>query len=499
MISVFEIEQIRSACSGKWMQKPESPKPPHITGVGIDSRDDLTGKAFIAIRGEAHDGHDHLAQAVENGSRLLIVQRDRAESVKLPPNVHVMHVESTRKALGKIAHAYRQSLRGTKVIAVTGSAGKTTTKRLIHGALSATLQGSASAKSFNNDIGVPLTLLAAKSSDKYVIVEIGTNAPGEIADLAEIAQPDIAVVTMIGRSHLEGLGSIEGVALEKGSMLRSLSSDEGVAIVNADYALLRPHFKRIKTRFLFGESADADLRLTNRGASEGGGCWFLEMNGRTRFDIALPGRHNALNALAAIAVARRMGLNDDDIRRGLLAVKPEAMRMTPQAIAGVTFYNDAYNANPDSMIASLDTFAELAAAAPRRIVILGDMLEIGASSCDLHAEIGRHLARINDRVGVDHALLIGSEMKHAAKAATQSLPPRCLSAFASLNAEAISAARAIIRPGDAVLVKASRGMGLEKVIDALESSPEISGAKAAPKRRKRAPTASPRRKKRQPA
>jgi UDP-N-acetylmuramoyl-tripeptide--D-alanyl-D-alanine ligase len=495
MTNVFDIEQIRSTCGGRWMQKPDG-KPPNITGVGIDSRDDLAGKAFAAIRGSTHDGHDHLAQAVENGARLLIIQRDRVASLKLPPAVHVMHAESTRRALGKIAHAYRQSLRGTKVIAVTGSSGKTTTKRLIHGALSATLSGSAAVKSFNNDIGVPLTLLAAKSSDKYVIVEIGTNAPGEIANLAEIAEPDIAVITMIGRSHLEGLGSIEGVAMEKGSLLRSLSPDEGVAIVNADCPLLRPHMKRVRTRFLFGESADSDLRLTNRGPSATNDCWFLEMNGRTRFDIALPGRHNAINALAAVAVARRMGVNDDDIRRGLLSVRPEAMRMTPHVAAGATFYNDAYNANPDSVIAALDTFAEIAGSARRRIVILGDMLELGAASRDLHGEVGRHLARINDRCGIDHAILIGPEMSGAANAVAESLSAKNITTFTSLTNGAIGAARSLIRPGDAVLVKASRGMGLERLIAACESA---SSAPPASGPRRPAATSTGKRKKRQPA
>jgi UDP-N-acetylmuramoyl-tripeptide--D-alanyl-D-alanine ligase len=208
----FEVEQIRSACSAKWLQKPD--KLPHVKAVGIDSREDLTHKAFIAIKGDTHDGHDHVAQAIERGAQLLIIESARAKSLRVPPGIAMMHVASTRAALGRIAHAYRQSLRGTKVIAVTGSSGKTTTKRLIHGVLATTHSGVSSPKSFNNDIGVPLTLLSAKSSDRFAVVEIGTNAPGEIADLARIAAPDIAVITMIGRSHLEGLGSIEGVARE---------------------------------------------------------------------------------------------------------------------------------------------------------------------------------------------------------------------------------------------------------------------------------------------
>jgi UDP-N-acetylmuramoyl-tripeptide--D-alanyl-D-alanine ligase len=497
MSDVFDIEQIRSACAGKWLQKAEPPhKPPHITGVGIDSREDLTNKLFIAIKGATHDAHDHLAQAVERGARLLIVERERVPSLQLPANVHVMHVESTRKALGRIAHAYRQSLRGTKVIAVTGSSGKTTTKRLIHGILSANMSGSASPKSFNNDIGVPLTLLAAKSSDKYVAVEIGTNTPGEVAELAEIAQPDIAVITMIGRSHLAGLGSLEGVAREKGSLLAALSREDGVAVVNADCPLL-PHPKRVKMTILFGESADADLRLTGRGAVEGTGHWFMEVNGRTRFDIALPGKHNAINALAAIAVARRMGLDDERIRTGLITVKPEAMRMMPQTVgaagrtAGITFYNDAYNANPDSMAAALDTFSELAKDAKRRIVILGDMLELGADSPELHREVARHVLRIDHASRIEHAILIGEQMAHAAKTIAAEWGRSRITTFTSLHDKAIAAVRRMLKPGDAVLVKASRGMGLERVIAACDN------AANQPARRK--PSSRSPRKTRQPA
>ncbi len=463
----FDLEQIRSACSAKWLQKPD--KLPHVKGVGIDSREDLTHKAFIAINGDKHDGHDHLAQAVDRGAQLLIIESARAKSLTVPPGVAMMHVESTRAALGRIANAYRQSLRGTKVIAITGSSGKTTTKRLIHGVLATTHSGISSPKSFNNDIGVPLTLLSAKSSDRFAVVEIGTNAPGEIADLARIAAPDIAVITMVGRSHLERLGSIEGVAREKGSLLAVLPADDGVAIINADYPLLRPHLRRVKFKFLFGESEEADLRLTARG--EINDHWWFEVNGRMRFEIALPGRHNALNGLAAVAVGRRFGLDDEAIRAGLLSVKPEAMRMTPQVSGGATFFNDAYNANPDSMIAALDTFAELAGGARRRIVVLGDMLELGDESASLHREIAAHIARIDDRCGLDHVILIGKHMAEAAGDIRKHFGKDRMTHVAALNDRAIASVRKLIRTGDAVLVKASRGMELERVIEAREEPP----------------------------
>lgn len=476
-VFMFEIEQIRSVAGAKWLQK--SDRPTIVKGVGIDSREDLTYKAFIAIKGDTHDGHDHLAQAVQKGSPLLIVETAKAMAgaagaakLKLPPNVAVMHVENTRKALGRIAHAHRLSLRGTKVIGVVGSSGKTTTKRLIHGVLSASMHGSASPKSFNNDIGVPLTLLAAKSNDKYLVVEIGTNAPGEIADLSELVVPDIAVITMVGREHLEGLGTVEDVAREEAAVLDALPSDgpgDGIAIINADCPLLRPHFKRCKTRILFGENDDADLRLTDRSPDpEQADHWRFEVNGRVWFSLALPGRHNAMNALAAVAVGRRMGLDDETIRAGLLSVKPDAMRMMTQVVGGVTFHNDAYNANPDSVAAALETFAEITANAPRRVVLLGDMLELGDEAIALHREVGDHLSRIHARSRLDHVVLVGELMTHAADRFRIAAGNDHVSCARNID-DAVAIARRIIRPEDVVLVKASRGIALERVIAAFES------------------------------
>ncbi len=465
-VFMFEIEQIRSVAGAKWLQK--SDRPAIVKGVGIDSREDLTHKAFIAIKGETHDGHDHLAQAAQKGSPLLIVEAATAAKIKLPPNVAVMQVENARKALGKIAHAHRLSLRGTKVIGVVGSSGKTTTKRLIHGVLSVAMHGSASPKSFNNDIGVPLTLLAAKSNDKHLVVEIGTNAPGEIADLSEMAAPDIAVITMVGREHLEGLGTVEDVAREEAAVLDALPND-GIAIINADCPLLRPHFKRCKTRILFGENDDANLRLTDRALDpERADHWRFEVNGRVWFSLALPGRHNAMNALAALAVGRRMGLDDETIRAGLLTVRPDAMRMMTQIVGGVTFHNDAYNANPDSVAAALETFAEVSVGAPRRVVLLGDMLELGDQAIALHREVGDHLSRIHARCRLDHVVFVGELMTHAADRFRAAAGSDHVSCARNID-DAIAMARRIIRPDDAVLVKASRGIALERVIAAFDS------------------------------
>lgn len=482
-MNFFEIENLRSVTNARWLRRPE--RPPTLNGVGIDSREDLSGRAFVAIKGDTHDGHAFLGEAVKSGAGLLIVESETSAAVdvlKLPAFVGVMMVESTRRALAKLALAYRRSLRGTKVIAITGSAGKTTTKRLVHSVLSTQMQGTCSPKSFNNEIGLPLTILQARLSDKYLVVEIGTNHPGEIAELAAIAEPELAVITCIGRAHLEGLGSVEAIAREKASLLSHLQPN-GVAIVNADAPLLRPSLKLAGHRVLFGESEDAELRLTARGSHRAcstpraSSNWWFEINNRQRFDLALPGKHNAMNALAAVAVGRRMGVDDESIARGLKAVEPAAMRMTPQKINGVTIYNDAYNANPDSVIAALNTFAEIVTGAKRRIVILGDMLELGDSGPDLHREIGRHVLAIDAASHIDHAIFIGEHSAFAAAEVARQWPGDRVIAMPTVDAAAIAFIQQMLKPGDAVLLKASRGMGLERLVQALEQRGETEASK----------------------
>ena len=468
----FDVENVRSVLKARWLRRPG--KTPVLRGVGIDSREDLTGRIFVAIKGETHDGHGFLDAAVRAGAGLLIVEHEVQATAVTPAaaEVGILHVENSRRALGKLAQAYRRTLRGTRVIAVTGSAGKTTTKRLIHGVLATQMQGSASPRSFNNDIGLPLTILHSRLSDKYLVVEVGTNAPGEIAQLASLAEPDLAVVTSIGRAHLEGLGSVEAIAREKASLLTFLRP-KGMAILNADAPALRMHFKLAQHRVLFGEAPDADLRLTGRGlhqrAGQGQPPFWFEVNSRHRFDLHLPGKHNAMNALAAVAIGRRLGLEDDSIAIGLRGVRPAAMRMTAQRIGDVTIYNDAYNANPDAVIASLNAFAEITADVPRRVVILGDMLELGPAGPDLHREIGRHLATINAQTKIDAAVLIGELSAFTASEAARQMPSDRIYAFTQLDAATSAQIGTIIRPGDAVLIKASRGMGLERLLSALEA------------------------------
>jgi UDP-N-acetylmuramoyl-tripeptide--D-alanyl-D-alanine ligase len=485
-VTFFDPANIRAVVGGKWLRRPDiSPAAPqrarlsHPIGVGIDTRQPLTGRMYIAIRGEHHDGHAFLNDAVQAGAVLLLVDHLPADAA-IPPNVGIIEVPDTRRALGRLAAAYRQTLTSTRVIAVTGSAGKTTTKHLIHSVLSPSLRGTAALKSFNNDIGVPLTLLAASPGNQYVVVEAGTSSPGEIAGLADIIEPNIAVITSIGHAHIEQLGSLEGVAAEKAALLRNLPNDRAggaLAVVTADCPALRPFLRITENAILFGRSDDADLRLTGRGRDERG--WWFAINGRSRFHLPLAGEHNALNAIAAVAVARRMGVADDRIAAALAQVRPVTMRMEEQLIGDVRVINDAYNANPESMRASITAFLESTPDAPRRVLILGDMLELGDASTSQHRQLLEWIARHRNAAEIDTVVLIGPAMARAHASVGDALRDAIgrrntdakrsdrLLLHAELTDDEAPAIAALLQAGDTVLLKASRGMALERIAAAL--------------------------------
>ena len=463
-MSFFDAKNLRHKSKGRWVRPPETPLD--VDGFGIDSRENLTGKVFVAIHGEHHDGHDYLDEATQAGAGLLIVDRQPSHDT-LSSGPAVLLVDDTRAALARLACAYRLTLSNTTVIAITGSAGKTTVKHLIDSVLSTAMRGTAAPKSFNNDIGVPLTILSAASDDEYLIVEIGANRLGEVNALARLARPDIAVITSIGRAHLEGFATIENVAREKAMILDHLQSD-GVGIIMADAPQLRTHRGRAQSIVLFGRAEDADLRLTDRGA--GDGAWWFKVNGQDRFSLGLPGAHNAVNALAAVAVGRRLGLSNQQIERGLAQCEPVAMRMTCHELGEITIFNDAYNANPDSMIAALDTFAELTIDADRRVVILGDMLELGGEAEALHIEIAQAVIDLDQTLPIARAVLIGPLSSATARVLRESWGPDRVTHLDELNERTTAVAAQIIQPGDMVLLKGSRSVGLERMFDALDAA-----------------------------
>lgn len=468
-----------SASGPTWLARPENLGA--IEGVSIDSRAVAPGQVFIAIKGERHDGHDFLAQAVGAGANMLIVSREMTPSAiaALPRQVAILRVADTGAALLRLAGAYRKTLERTKVIAVAGSNGKTTTTRLIDAVLKGAMRGSASQKSFNNAIGVPLTILSAKRTDQYLVCEVGTNAPGEIAPLARAIEPDIAVITSIGREHLEGLGSLRGVVQEETSLLSGVRPG-ACAILNADSPLLvetmRPGVfgANLANIVWFGLSEKADLRVS--GVRPTGAGMSFAINERHELALPLLGTHNALNAAAAAGVARRLGLEWDVIAKGLATVLPVPMRLERVEACGVWFLNDAYNANPESMLAAFDAFAQACEAMSprRRVAVLGDMLELGDATGEAHAEMARALVDRAVPVGggvrtiADRVVLVGPNMARAREVIeTHGISLEMdVSHVTNLTEAVATQIAAQLRTGDAVLLKGSRGMGLERVLEA---------------------------------
>ncbi len=497
-------ESLRSSCGGVWLVRPpqmelpkdrpvDLPLPPlhaPITGVCTDTRSIKPGQVFIALRGERFDGHQFLKAAVAAGSPIIIIDEAGAAVVEpYEPVVGVMKVADTGKALMRIAAAYRKSLERTRVIAVCGSNGKTTTTSLIKQVLTGCgLRGTASPKSYNNAVGVPLTILSTQPTDQFLICEVGTNAPGEIAQLAEIVNPDIAVITSIGREHLERLGDLAGVAREEASVFKFLkAAPKGCAIVTADAPELSEHLKNVGNVITFGRNAEADLRLTGvRHVFEGSwsGVEFV-INDRMTCRVGLIGEHNAMNALGALAVARRMGIDDQKAIAALATASGPEMRLQREMIAvggmggagGVEVLNDAYNANPDSMIAGLHTVVALArdrSPAPVRVVaVLADMLEMGSAADEGHRSIGRALIELgaqkaNPKFGL--VVLCGPTMKRAHDLLLEAgWPPSTVVHLAEMDDHATQRVSGLLRAGDLVLLKGSRRMRLERVVDALRS------------------------------
>lgn len=465
----FDPENVRAVLGAgtAFVARPERADPgaagDGVTGVSIDTRTISAGELFVAIRGDRFDGHAYVGDAVRAGSRVVIVEDASCLPDPVPDDLWALRVDCTRRALLRLGGAYRKTLGGVKVVGVTGSNGKTTAVRLIDAVLGEGLRGSASIRSFNNAVGVPLTILGASPNDQYLVAEVGTSAPGEIAELAAVLEPDIAVIVSIGHAHLESLGSLEGVAREKAALAGHARS---LVVVNADAPHLLDSLPREPARLLYGSDESADLRLTgieNLGAD---GVSF-ELNGRARFRIPLAGEHNALNASAAVAVGRRLGLDDEQIARGLARASGPEMRLERRRIGGVDVINDAYNANPDSVIASLGSLG--GAGSGRRVLVLGDMLELGEQSEALHAMVGRAISqRVKEGGGPDALVLVGDRACGVTDGLDRSsLEASGVEVVLTDPDRAAGVVRGLTRDGDLVLLKGSRAMRLERIAEAL--------------------------------
>lgn len=448
----LSLQQIRQAVGGRALTPIPAHTPP-ITAICTDTRRMEKSSLFIALRGDNFNGNNFIPQAAAGGAIAALVEE--LPDVSLP-NVHLIKVDNTRIALGKLARHVRKTLK-SKVIGVAGSNGKTSTKHLIHAALSGKLNGSISPKSFNNDIGVPLTIFPADPTQDYLVLEMGTNHHGEIKVLTDMALPDIAVITNVGAEHLEGLDDLMGVRRENAMIVSGLNP-RGCLVVNGDDAELLTavsHYEGNRVTFGFGEHND--LFATDVTWDHAGTTFYLNGSRRQVF-VPMIGRHTAANALAAIAVARRMGVSEDQAIADLAVARGPDMRMERQEVGEMTVINDAYNANPNSMKAALETVSKLPCKG-RRVAILGDMRELGNSTERYHRELGEFAAACK----FDLLFCVGESAKWYVDGAKHAGMDSGLIHHYADSKKIAKDIHKFLKKSDLVLLKASRGIRLEEV------------------------------------
>lgn len=454
----FTSDELAAATGGRWIGTP----PAAIEGVSIDTRTLGPGALFVALRGERFDAHEFLGEAAAKGAAAALVAEARAADASPLPR---LAVPDPLAALGAIARHHRRRFR-IPVVAVTGSNGKTTTREMIAAILATRGPVLRTEGNLNNEVGVPLTLLRLEASHEAAVIELGMSHPGEIARLAAIALPQVGVVTLAAPAHLEGLGTVDAVADAKGELYLGLP-EGGVAIANADDARVLRRAQASGRRMLtFSGSAGrrGDVVVLGIGAQGVDGLHFVLGIGNREVPVHIPalvGAHNAANAAAAAAAAIALGCTDREIARGLAEVRPVGRRLRLERLAsGVRLVDDCYNANPASMSAALRTLADLAAEGGRPVAVLGDMLELGAFEAEAHRALGGEAAR----AGVRALAAFGPRARLVADAAREG----GLEAFHTEDLDALVRwARETLRPDDVLLVKGSRGMKLERLVEAL--------------------------------
>jgi UDP-N-acetylmuramoyl-tripeptide--D-alanyl-D-alanine ligase len=425
--------------------------PAAVSGWSVDSRTTQEGDLFFALRGPNQDGHCFVPQAFDKGALAAVVER-RVEAAG-----HLLAVDDSHEALHKLAAWSRRRWDGT-VIAVTGSAGKTTTKDVIAHLLDSRMSVGKTSGNYNNHVGLPLSVLRLPCECRVAVLEIGMNHAGEIRKLARIAQPQIGVVTNVGYAHMEFFDSIESVALAKRELIEALPAG-GTAVLNAD----DPHVARFGEVhpgpvITFGFSADADVRAERVRFSPEGACFRVD---GCEMNSPLPGRHGVLNVLAGLAVARLFDIRPEQLQEAVRSLRPGPMRGERLTHAGITIWNDCYNSNPDAARAMVDTLRETPAR--RRIAVLGEMLELGHLAEPLHREVGRYVARSGISV------LVG--IRGAARSLVDAAVEEGLSADAAFFFDEPATAGDFLyqmaRPGDAILFKGSRGIRVEVAMEKL--------------------------------
>jgi len=441
------------------------------TDIVVDSRVVVAGCAFVALPGEHADGHDFCRVALEHGARALIVTRSADELGELLGEAEaagcaVIRVDDAAIAVRDLA-SYHRSRLTCAVVGITGSTGKTTTKDFVDAVLSTTLRVVSTEGNRNNELGVPLTVLRASADTDVLVVEMGMRGVGQIAQLAAIARPTVALITNVGTSHIEIVGSQDAIAQSKAELLEALP-ENGAAFLNGDdaYSDRIASMSPAKVTY-YGLSTACAVRAQDiKVDSESKASFALvSPQGEARVSLPVPGRHNVYNALAAAAVALHLGVTPEKIAEGLSSVTITAMRMQVFTSAtGVTVINDAYNANPVSMRAAVATLAEYGTES-RRIAVLGDMAELGSLTELAHFRLGEEVPR----AGVDVLVTVGERARRGAEGArADGMAEANVRPCATVD-EAVEVLDDLLVDGDVVLVKASRVMGLEAVVDAIVS------------------------------
>ena len=440
-----------------------------FVGVSTDSRTCQTGELFVPLRGERHDGHAYIPKALGRGVRGVVVEerawRRNGFLSRLPKEVTAVAVADTLRALGDLAQAWRRRF-SIPVVSLTGSCGKTTAKEMIALILSRFYRVLKNELNLNNLIGLPQTLLQLDGTFEAAVVEMGMNRFGEIRRLTEISQPAVGVLLNVYPAHTEGVGCVEGVARAKGELIQALSR-EATLVYNADDLRVACQAMAFPGRRLgFGFGPEADLRVVSRHsrglegqviqASWQGASWPIF--------LGVPGEHQAMNALAAVAVALALGLPPGEATRALADFTAIHRRSQVQDLpSGVYLLNDCYNANPGSMATALSTLAELRGTG-RAAAALGDMLELGAGAVEAHRELGRQAAE----AGLDFLVIYGNHRNEVAEGAKEAgLPAPHLFPVATKE-EGARLLKDFLRPGDWLLVKGSRSMHMENLIDLLQ-------------------------------
>lgn len=455
------VSEIIKATGGKLIQGNRNRR---FKTISSDSRSINSGDLFVPLLGPKYDGHIFVEEAISKGAKGVITSKD----IKTPKNIFVIKVKNTLRALQDIARFHRSRF-NIPIIGVTGSSGKTTTKDMIASILATEKKVLKTNENYNNEIGVPLTLFKLDRKHKAAVIEMAMQNSGEIEELARIALPSIAVITNIGEAHLEMLKTRAAIAAAKSEIFKYLKKEEW-AILPADDA----YFKILKTRarnckiITFGIKNKADITATDIINSSHNISFALHFDKhKFKITLPLPGRHNVYNALAAASVAKILNLKPASILEGLNRFKPSSRRMEIFVKNNMRIINDTYNANPSSMKAALEVLKDqgpvVGTIPPRRIAVIGDMLELGSKAVHFHQEIGLTAAKFD----FNRLITIGNLAKYAAQAAIAAGMPKPKVCHFTAKNQAIQKLQKIIRPNDVILVKGSRGMKLEEIVESL--------------------------------